>query len=101
MFPLTRSKAKSQLPQQENDSEKLFLYVDWTMMYRHDRFFGRVYHKLRGDKPYDSKETVHFKIQGNRFFWKGLIGAADCLIARYGKHGHQYETAHAHSRVLK
>ena len=42
VFPLTRSKAKSKLPPQKNDKETSFLYVDWTKMYKDDRFFGSV-----------------------------------------------------------
>ena len=52
---MTRSKAKSTLPPQQKDKETSFLYVDWTKMYKEDRFFGSVYHKLKGDKPYDSE----------------------------------------------
>ena len=54
VFPLTRSKAKSKLPPQEKDKETSFLYVDWTKMYKDDRFFGSLYHKLKGGKPYNS-----------------------------------------------
>ena len=60
VFPLTRSKAKSTLPPQQKDKETSFLYVDWTKMYKEDRFFGSVYYKLKGDKPYDSEETSDF-----------------------------------------
>ena len=45
-FPLTRFKAKSNLRRQENDKETSFLYVDWTKMYKDDRFFGSVDQKL-------------------------------------------------------
>ena len=54
VFALTRFKAKSKLPPQKNDKGNWFLYVDWTQMYKDDRFFGRVYHKLKGDKPCNS-----------------------------------------------
>ena len=101
VFPLTRSKAKSRLPSQKNDKETSFLYVDWTKMYKDDRFFGSVYHKLKGDKPYDSEETADFKIQGDRLFGQGWICVPDCLIDKYVKHWHQNETSHAHSCVLE
>ena len=71
VFPLTRSKAKSKLPPQEKDKETSFLYVDWTKMYKDEKFFGSVYHKLEGDKPYNSDETADFKIEGNKLFWQG------------------------------
>ena len=70
-------------------------------MYKDDRFFGSVYHKLKGDKPYDSEETADFKIQGADFFWQGRIGIPDCLIDKYVKHWHRNETSHGHSRVLE
>ena len=101
VFPLTRTKAKSKLPPQKNDKETSFLYVDWTKMYKDDRFFWSVYHKLKGDKPYDSAETADFKIQGDKLFWQGGICVPDCLIDKYVKHCHRNETAHAHSRVLE
>ena len=101
VFPLTRSKAKSTLPPQQKDKETSFLYVDWTKMYKEDRFFGSVYHKLKGDKPYDSEETSDFKIQGDKLFWQGQICVPDCLIDQYVKHWHRNETAHTHSRVLE
>ena len=53
LFPVTRSKAKSTLPPQQKVKETSFLYVDWTKMYKEDKFFGSVYHKLKGDKPYE------------------------------------------------
>ena len=71
VFPLTRSKAKSKVPPQEKNKEPSFLYVDWTKMYKDDRFFGSVYHKLEGDKPYNSEETDDFRIQGHKLFWQG------------------------------
>ena len=101
VFPLTRSKSKSTLPPQQKDKETSFLYVDWTKMYKEDRFFGSVYHKLKGDKPYDSEETSDFKIQGDKLFWQGRICVPDCLIDQYVKHWHRNETAHTHSRVLE
>ena len=48
-------------------------YLDWTKMYKDDRFFGPVYHKLRGDKPYDSEETIDFKNKGNKLFCQERI----------------------------
>ena len=101
VFPLTRSKAKSTLPPQQKDKETSFLYVDWTKRYKEDRFFGSVYHKLKGNKPYDSEETSDFKIQGDKFFWQGRICVPDCLIDQYVKHWHRNETSHGHSRVLE
>ena len=68
VFPLTRSKAKAKLPPQEKDKDTSFLYVDWTKMYKDDRFFGSVYHKLKADKPYDSGKTADFEIQGDKLF---------------------------------
>ena len=70
-------------------------------MYKDDRFFGSVYHKLKGDKSYDSGETADFKIQGDKLFWQGRICLPDCLIDKYVKHWHRHETAHAHSCVLE
>ena len=99
VFPLTRSKAKSKLPPQQKDKETSFLHVDWTKMYKDDRFFGSVYHKLKGDKPCDAEETADFKIQGSKFFWQGRICIPDCLIDKYVKHWHRNETSHGHSRV--
>ena len=99
VFPLTRSEAKSKHHEQKNDKETSFLYVDWTKMYKDDRFFGSVYHTLNGNKPYDSEETADFTIQGDKFFWQERICVPDCLIDNYVKHWHRYETAHAHSRV--
>ena len=101
VFPLTRSKAKSKLLPRKNDKETSFLYPDRTKMYKDDRFFGSVYHKLKGDKPYDSEETADFKIQGDKIFSQGRIGVPDCLIDKYVKHRHRHETAHAHSGVLE
>ena len=101
VFPLTRSKAKSKLPRQEKDKETSFLYVDWTKMYKDDSFVGSVYHKLKGDKPYDSEETADFKIQGDKIFWQGRICVPDCLIDKYVKHWHRNETSYGHSRVLE
>ena len=101
VFPLTRSKSKSTLPAQQKDKETSFLYVDWTKMYKEDRFFRSVYHRLKGDKPYDSEETSDFKIQGDKLFWQGRICVPDCLIDQYVKHWHRNETAHTHSRVLE
>ena len=101
VFPVTRSKAKSTLPPQQKDKETSFLYVDWTKMYKEDRFFGSVYHKLKGEKPYDSEETSDFKIQGDKLFWQGRICVPDCLIDQYVKHWHRNETSHGHSRVLE
>ena len=98
---LTRSKAKSKLPPQEKDKETSFLYVDWTRMYKDDRFFGSVYHKLNFDKPYNSEETADFKIQGDKLFWQGRICIPHCLIDKYVKHWHQNETSHGHSPVLE
>ena len=40
VFPLTRSKAKSNLPSQKNDKETTLLYVDWTKMYEMYRMTG-------------------------------------------------------------
>ena len=80
VFPVTRCKAKFTLPPQQKDKETSFLYVDWTKMYKEDRFFGSVYHKLTGDKPYNSEGTSDFKIQGDRSFWQGRICVPDCLI---------------------
>ena len=68
LFPLTTSKPKSKLPPQKNDKETSFLNVDWTNMYKDDRLFGSVYHKVKGDKPYNSEETADFKIQGDKLF---------------------------------
>ena len=101
VFHLTRSKAKSNLPPQKNDKETSFRYVDWTKMYKDDRFFGSVYHKLKGDKPYDSEETADFKIQGDKFFRQGQICIPDCIIDKYVKYWHRNETSHGHSRVLE
>ena len=101
VFPLTRSKAKSKLPSQEDDKETSFLYVDWTKMYKNDAFFWPVYHKLKGDKPYDSEETADFKIQGDKLFWQAWNCIPDCLIDKYVKHWHRNETFHGHSRVLQ
>ena len=101
VFPLTKSKAKSKLPPQEKDKEPSFLYVDWTKMYKDDRFFGSLYHKLKGDKPYDSEETADFKMQGDKLFWQGRTCIPDCLIDKYVKHWHRNETSHGHSRVLE
>ena len=66
VFPLTRSKAKSKVPPQKNDKQTSFLYVDWTKIYKDDRFFRSVYHKLKGDKPYAAEETGDLKIQGDK-----------------------------------
>ena len=96
-----RSKAKSKLLPQEKDQETSFLYVDWTKMYRDDRFFGSLYHKLKGEKPYDSEETSDFKIQSDKLFWQGRVCIPDCLIDKYVKHWHQKETSDGHSRVLE
>ena len=101
VFRLTISKAESNLPPQKNDKETSLLYVDWTKMYKDDRFFGSVYHKLKGDKPYDSEETADFKIQGDKIFWQGRICIPDCLIDKYVKHWHRNETSHGHSRVME
>ena len=62
MFPLTKCKATSKLPQQTNDKENSFLYVDGTKMYKEDRLFGPVYHISKGDEPYNSEEKADFKI---------------------------------------
>ena len=70
-------------------------------MYKEDRFFGPVYHKLKGDKPYDSDGTSDFKLQGDKFFSQGRICVPDCLIDQYVKHWHQNETSHGHSCVLE
>ena len=101
VFPLPRSKAQSKLPPQKNDKETSFLNVDWTKMYKDDRFFGSVYHTLKGDKPYSSEETADFKIQGDKLFWQGRICVTDCLIDKYVKHWNRNETSHAHSCVLE
>ena len=101
VFPLTRSKAKSKLPPQKNDKETSFLYVDWTKTCKDDRFFWSVYHKLRGEKPYDSEETADFKIQGDKLFWQGGICLPDCLYDKYVKHWYRHEAAHAQSPVLE
>ena len=101
VFPLTRSKDKSKLPPQEKDKEISFLYVNRTKMYKDDSFLGSAYHKLKGDKPYDSEETIDFKIQGDKLFWQGQICVPDCLIDKYVKHWHRNETSHGHSRVLE
>ena len=101
VFRLTRSKAKSKLLPQEKDKENSFLYVDLKEMYKDDRFFGSVYHKLKGDKPYDSGETADFKIQGEKLSWQGQICIPNCLIDKYVKHWHRNETSHGHSRVLE
>ena len=55
VFRVVRCRAKSTLPPQQKDKEASFLYVDRTKMYKEDRFFGSVYHKLKGDEPYDSE----------------------------------------------
>ena len=101
VYPLTRSKAKSKLPPQKNDKEASFLYVDWTTMYKADRFFWSVYHMLKEDKPYNSEETADFKIQGDKLFWQARICVPDCLIDKYVKHWHPHETSDAHPRVLE
>ena len=99
VFPLKRSKAKSKLPPQENGKETSFLYVDSTNMYKDDRFFGSVYLKLKGDKPYKSEETADFEVQGDNIFWQGQICVPDCLIDKYVKEWHRNETSHGHSPV--
>ena len=101
VFPLTESKAESKLPPQEKHKETSFLYVDRTKMYKDDRSFWSVYHKLRGDKPYDSEETADFKIQGDKLFWQGRICIPDCLIDKYVNHWHRNETSHGHCHVLE
>ena len=35
-------------------------------MYKDDRFFGSIYHRLKGDKLYDSEETADSNIQGDK-----------------------------------
>ena len=48
VFRLTRSKATSKLPPQKDDKENSFLYLDWTKMYKDDRFFSSVNGKSKG-----------------------------------------------------
>ena len=81
--------------------ETSFLYVDCTKMYKDDRFFGSVYHKLRRDKPHDSEKMADFKIQGDKSFWQGRTCVPDCVIDKYVKYCHRNETSHGHSRVLE
>ena len=101
MLLLTRAKAKCKLPRQKNDKENSLLCVDWTKMYKEDRFSGPVYHTLKGNKPSDPEDTVNFKIQGDNFFWQGRICVPHCLIDKYVKHSYRHETAHANCCVLE
>ena len=70
-------------------------------MYKEDKFFGPVYHKLQGDKPYESEETIDLVLQGDKLFWQGRICVPECLMDKYVKYWHRNETSHAHSWVLE